>query len=199
VACDFTALPISKTERGQTQGACWVVFRHVPGNDNHAQQRVLFWLTYRHPDGSAAGAPRRITAVRQQGRLSSNVAKGPGSAQTPSGTAGRPLCWSREASACNTGCAIGAGSPREYMGSPRRLGEHLGNRNTAAVAGVGLQRDLAQLADCQLAKLGFCNGPGLSRVISPLATHPFRRGCASVRGRRAGRHLMGFERIGRPI
>jgi hypothetical protein len=46
---------------------------------------------------------------------------------------------------------------------------------------------------------GFCNGPGLSRVISPLATHPFRRGRASVRGRRAGRHLMGFERIGRPI
>src|SRR5215471_2843338 len=26
-----------------------------------------------------------------------------------------------------------------------------------------------------------------------------RRGRASVRGRRAGRHLMGFERIGRPI
>jgi hypothetical protein len=42
-------------------------------------------------------------------------------------------------------------------------------------------------------------GRGLSRIISPLASHPFRRGRASVRGRRAGRHLMGFERIGRPI
>jgi hypothetical protein len=42
-------------------------------------------------------------------------------------------------------------------------------------------------------KFGLCNGPGFVKVISPLASHPFRRGRASVRGRRAGRHLMGFE------
>jgi hypothetical protein len=45
-------------------------------------------------------------------------------------------------------------------------------------------------------------GPGVSIPLSlslSLSADPFRRGRPSVRGRRVGRHLMGLERIGRPI
>src|SRR6185312_16180321 len=42
---------------------------------------------------------------------------------------------------------------------------------------------------------GFCNGPW---CVNPFSTYEvsFRRGRASVRGRRGGRHLMGFEEDG---
>jgi hypothetical protein len=41
-------------------------------------------------------------------------------------------------------------------------------------------------------KLGFCNGP---MFVNPFFTYEtsVRRGHASVRGRRMGRHLMGFD------
>jgi hypothetical protein len=59
--------------------------------------------------------------------------------------------------------------------------------------------DIGRRLPTRSPKSGFYNGPGRLSIPSPLATHPLRRARASVRGRRTGRHLMGSERIGRPI
>jgi bifunctional non-homologous end joining protein LigD len=60
------------------------------------------------------------------------------------------------------------------------------------------QGDIGNVLFKVACNMGFCNGPVCVNPSLRLRS-TLRRGRASVRGRRAGRALMGFKRIGRPI